>query len=85
MTRWDSPLFTVPYDDKEPPYEAIWEAIIGKAGEKKIVRPNQSTVLVSYLPHRPSFLVSLVNFLPGSNRPQARTTYKLLIVRPKTS
>lgn len=47
MTRWDSPLFTVPYDDKEPPYEAIWEAIIGKVGEKKIVRSNQSTVLVS--------------------------------------
>ena len=47
MTRWDSPLFTVPYDDEEPPYEAIWEAIVGKVGEKKVVKPNQATVLVS--------------------------------------
>ncbi|MCJ1357927.1 MAG: hypothetical protein MMC33_007923 [Icmadophila ericetorum] len=45
MTRWDSPLFTVPYDDEEPPYEAIWEAIVGKVGEKKVVKPNQATVL----------------------------------------
>ncbi len=45
MSRWDSPLFTVPYDDAEPPYEAIWEAMIGSEGKAKVVRPNTATVL----------------------------------------
>ncbi|RPA84569.1 chromatin associated protein KTI12 [Ascobolus immersus RN42] len=43
MTRWDSPLFTVPYVDDEPEMEGIWEAMMGK----KKVRPNQATVLKS--------------------------------------
>ena len=46
MTRWDSPLFTVPYEDTSPPCEAIWEAMIGSEGRAKVVRPNQATVLV---------------------------------------
>jgi protein KTI12 len=45
MTRWDSPLFTVPFDDTEPPYDAIWEALIGSDGKAKVVRPNAATVL----------------------------------------
>lgn len=46
MTRWDSPLFTVVWDDAEPPYDAIWEAMIGSADGKKVtVRPNQATVM----------------------------------------
>jgi protein KTI12 len=47
MARWDSPLFTVLWDDATPPCEAIWDAIIGSDAEggKKIVRPNQATVL----------------------------------------
>lgn len=47
FTRWDSPLFTVLWDDKTPPCEAIWDAIIGSYAEggKKVVRPNQATVL----------------------------------------
>jgi len=47
MARWDSPLFTVLWDDVTPPCEAIWDAIIGSDAEggKKIVRPNQATVL----------------------------------------
>lgn len=45
MTRWDSPLFTIPYDDKDPPCEAIWEALIGSDGKSKVVRPNAATVL----------------------------------------
>lgn len=45
MTRWDSPLFTVPYDDVEPPCEAIWEAMVGSDGKAKVVRPNAATVL----------------------------------------
>lgn len=47
MARWDSPLFTVPYDDVTPPSEAIWEALIGSDGQVKTVKPNQATVAVS--------------------------------------
>lgn len=47
MTRWDSPLFTVPYDDAKPPFEEIWNALIGTEGELKKVKPNQATVMVS--------------------------------------
>ena len=43
MTRWDSPLFTVPYDDPDPPYEQIWEAVMGSEGIGKVVKPNMAT------------------------------------------
>ncbi|KAL8931735.1 MAG: hypothetical protein Q9211_006765 [Gyalolechia sp. 1 TL-2023] len=46
MTRWDSPLFTVPYDDPTPPCEEIWNALIGTEAELKKVKPNQATVMV---------------------------------------
>ena len=46
MTRWDSPLFTVPFEDVEPPGEAIWEAMIGSEGKTKTVKPNLATLLV---------------------------------------
>lgn len=46
MTRWDSPLFTVPYDDETPPFEAIWEALIGSDGHTKTIKPHQATVMV---------------------------------------
>lgn len=46
MTRWDSPLFTVPYDDPTPPCEEIWNALIGNGSELKKVKPNQATVMV---------------------------------------
>lgn len=46
MTRWDSPLFTVPYEDEMPPFEDIWEAMIGSEGKAKLVKPNQATVMV---------------------------------------
>lgn len=49
MTRWDSPLFTVPYEDEGPPCEAIWEAMVGSDGKAKVVRPNLATVLVCAL------------------------------------
>ncbi|TKX18160.1 hypothetical protein C1H76_9633 [Elsinoe australis] len=45
LNRWDSPLFVVPHDDADPPYDAIWEALIGTDGERKVVRPNAATVL----------------------------------------
>ena len=47
MTRWDSPLFTVPFDDETPPFEDIWEAMIGSEGKAKIVKPNQANIAVS--------------------------------------
>lgn len=46
MTRWDSPLFTVPFDDEVPPYEDIWEAMIGSEGKAKVVKPNTATAVV---------------------------------------
>ena len=46
MTRWDSPLFTVLYEDEKPPYEDIWEAMIGSEGKSKLVKPNQATLMV---------------------------------------
>ncbi len=50
MTRWDSPLFTVPYKDENPPFEDIWEAMIGSEGKAKVVKPNQATVMVTTTP-----------------------------------
>jgi len=47
MNRWDSPLFTVLWDDKEPPVDAIWDALVGKEGKGKVVKSHQATVLVS--------------------------------------
>ncbi|KIW01764.1 uncharacterized protein PV09_06937 [Verruconis gallopava] len=45
MTRWDSPLFTVLFEDETPPFDKIWEAMIGSSGQVKVVRPNAATVL----------------------------------------
>ncbi|KAF2838438.1 chromatin associated protein KTI12 [Patellaria atrata CBS 101060] len=45
MSRWDSPLFTVLPDDENPPFDQIWEAIIGSDGRKIVVKPHQATVL----------------------------------------
>lgn len=50
MTRWDSPLFTVPFDDEKPPLEDIWEAMIGSEGKAKVVKPNQATTMVGMIP-----------------------------------
>ncbi|KAI4255235.1 MAG: hypothetical protein LQ352_002679 [Teloschistes flavicans] len=45
MARWDSPLFTVPFEDATPPFENIWVALIGTEGFLKKTRPNQATVM----------------------------------------
>ena len=45
MNRWDAPLFTVLPDDKSPPFESIWEALVGSDGKAKLVRPNAATIL----------------------------------------
>lgn len=45
FTRWDSPLFTVLWEDATPPYDEIWEALIGSDGGKKVVRPNAATIM----------------------------------------
>lgn len=46
MVRWDSPLFTVVWEDENVPGDAIWDAIIGddSEGKRKIVKPNAATV-----------------------------------------
>lgn len=45
MTRWDSPLFAVVWDDDEAQsrrvFGDLWDAIAGEG--RKVVRPNQST------------------------------------------
>ncbi|KAF2502251.1 chromatin associated protein KTI12 [Lophium mytilinum] len=45
MTRWDSPLFTVLDEDDTPPFDQIWEAMVGSDGKTKVVRQNLATVL----------------------------------------
>ncbi|KAI1374587.1 chromatin associated protein KTI12 [Hypoxylon crocopeplum] len=46
MTRWDSPLFTLIWDDDEQQtkqvFDSMWDAIAGEA--RKLVKPNQATV-----------------------------------------
>ncbi|KAK1242585.1 hypothetical protein MKX08_005397 [Trichoderma sp. CBMAI-0020] len=45
MTRWDSPLFTVIWEDDEEQvkrtFDSLWEAIAGEG--RKIIKPNQAT------------------------------------------
>ena len=46
--RWDSPLFTVPYEDETLPLEAIWDAMIGEDGRGSgRVKKHAATILVS--------------------------------------
>jgi protein KTI12 len=46
MTRWDSPLFAVLWEDDEAQtkrtFDELWDAMAGEG--RKVVRPNQSTV-----------------------------------------
>ena len=46
MNRWDSPLFTLIWEDGEDRtkrvFDSLWEAIAGES--RKIVRPNQATM-----------------------------------------
>ncbi|KAL0931022.1 elongator complex associated protein kti2 [Colletotrichum truncatum] len=46
MTRWDSPLFTLIWDDDEAQaskvFDDLWDAIAGTG--RKVVKPNQATV-----------------------------------------
>lgn len=45
MTRWDSPLFTLIWDDDEAQanrtFDSLWDAIAGQG--RRVVRPNQAT------------------------------------------
>ena len=50
MARWDAPLFTVPYDDTEPPLSAIWDALVAADGTGRAARPNAATVLPAARP-----------------------------------
>lgn len=50
MARWDSPLFTVPFVDPDPPCAAIWDALIGTDGKGRVARPNAATVLPTARP-----------------------------------
>jgi protein KTI12 len=41
MTKWDSPCFTIPAEDTDPPIEDIWDAMVNK----KIARPHAATLM----------------------------------------
>ena len=47
MTRWDSPLFTVTYEDEAPPCQDIWDTMVGSEGKVKTIKPNLATIIVS--------------------------------------
>ncbi|KAI0878434.1 chromatin associated protein KTI12 [Hypoxylon argillaceum] len=46
MTRWDSPLFTLIWEDGEEQsrrvFDDLWEAVAGES--RKVIKPNQATV-----------------------------------------
>jgi protein KTI12 len=46
MTRWDSPLFTLVWEDDETQtkqvFDSLWDTIAGEG--RKIIKPNQATV-----------------------------------------
>lgn len=48
MTRWDSPLYVIAWDDAQPPSQAIWNEVVrgrGRGGAAlAAVKPNQATV-----------------------------------------
>lgn len=46
--RWDSPLFTVIYDDADVPGDKMWDAVI----LRKPPPPNQSTISVSVMDNK---------------------------------
>lgn len=51
MNRWDSPLFTVAFDDQSLPCDEIWEAIVGSDGKAKVVKPHAATVITPATEH----------------------------------
>lgn len=80
MTRWDSPLFTILFDDENPPCEEIWNALIGTEGELKKAKPNQATVMVRKArKHGESMLKN------GRNPQQNRITFMSSTKPHKTS
>lgn len=78
MARWDSPLFTVVEEDQTPPFEQIWEALVGSDGKAKVVRPNQATVLVCILPPPRGFHVLTMCRNQPLNRTISTNSTKLL-------
>lgn len=67
MARWDSPLFTVAWDDPSPPFDDLWTALTTGAKAKA----NASVIPVSLLAVRPP-VSSLARALrtPGSQNGQ---------------
>lgn len=57
FARWDSPLFTVLWDDEMPACQEIWDSLIGSPDSKPVTRPNQATVLKA--PAREDYLYEL--------------------------
>lgn len=73
FNRWDSPLFTVIYDDEPPlPYENIWDALVNK----KALPPNLSTVV------KP---LSSTNYLYELDRVTSQVTTEILDIQKEGS
>lgn len=47
MTRWDSPLFVIAHDDRDPPYDAIWTALVGPTSSTSKQSDSTSSVATS--------------------------------------
>lgn len=62
MVRWDSPLFTVLWEEQDVPAEDIWKAVM--AGNVK--PPNASTQAASF--SKSSVFTSAYNMLTASLR-----------------
>ncbi|KAL4990063.1 chromatin associated protein KTI12 [Aspergillus falconensis] len=70
-SRWDKPLFTVPYTDAEPPIAEIWTALTGiphpETQEKESSISNLTASLTS-TSISPSSAASITTTTPGTSR-----------------
>ncbi|KAL6238264.1 hypothetical protein BDW75DRAFT_201840 [Aspergillus navahoensis] len=70
-SRWDKPLFTVPYTDAEPPIAEIWTALTGIPHPETQEKENSIAELTASLTSTgvsPSFAASTTTTTPGTSR-----------------
>lgn len=68
-SRWDKPLFTVPWSDARPPVEEIWTAATGIEIEKTFVSDNPETTPISTI----SPIAALLHTDPNNPSPSPLT------------
>ncbi|KAL4748654.1 hypothetical protein BDW72DRAFT_179989 [Aspergillus terricola var. indicus] len=70
-SRWDKPLFTVPYTDAEPPISEIWTALTGIPHPETQEKENTISELAASLTSTtisPSSAASTTTATPGASR-----------------